>query len=212
MDMTTDILSQKRFSLILGIGINDSLKPTTWLDDAGRRQYNVLYRTWKNMLERCYCPKLHARCPTYIGCSVCEEWLFYSNFYKWAVKQNHKGKQLDKDALVIGNKIYSPETCCFVSKQINTLLTYNQNTKSPYPTGVYWHKQTSKYVAQISKYGKVIGLGRFTAVNKAETAYLTAKTSYIIELSQGEPKNIKSGLLRHAKKLNNRIKVLNNGK
>lgn len=208
--MTVNILTQKRFSLIHGVGINDSPQQISWLDDNGRRHYNALYRTWKNMLERCYSPKLHARCPTYIGCSVCKEWLTYSSFYKWIIKQDYKGKQLDKDALVIGNKIYSPETCCFVSKQINQLLTYNQNTKSKYPTGVYWNKQTSKYTAQISKHGKVIGLGRFTTANEAESTYLTEKIAYIIELSRGEPKNIKSGLLRHANKLKNRIKALNN--
>ena len=84
------------------------------------------YSVWTSMLKRCYSDKCQKKQPTYKGCCVCEEWLNYSNFKKWFNDNYYEieGEQmnLDKDILVKGNKIYSPETCVFVPKKINTLF------------------------------------------------------------------------------------------
>ena len=37
--------------------------------------------------------------------------------------------ELDKDLLVEGNKIYSPSTCCFIPKEINTVINYKRHDK-----------------------------------------------------------------------------------
>ena len=74
------------------------------------------------MLQRCYSESHLVRQPTYKGCSVCEEWLTFSNFKSWMEQQDWEGKQLDKDLLVYKNKIYSPETCVFVSSVINSFF------------------------------------------------------------------------------------------
>lgn len=50
------------------------------------------------------------------GCSVCEEWLTFSNFKRWMEQQDYEGKALDKDLLVSQNKTYSSETCVFVPR------------------------------------------------------------------------------------------------
>ena len=73
------------------------------------------YATWKSMLMRCYSDKYHLKSPSYIGCSVCDEWLDFQVFAKWFSVNYEDGKQLDKDIKIEGNKIYSPDTCLFVS-------------------------------------------------------------------------------------------------
>lgn len=74
------------------------------------------YEKWASMLRRAYSKVYHKKRPTYIGSSVCEEWLYLSNFIKWVDSQpedNWANLQLDKDFLVSGNKHYSPEKFSF---------------------------------------------------------------------------------------------------
>lgn len=55
----------------------------------------------------------------------------FDSFVEWCVDQpgymnkevNGKYWQLDKDILVQGNKVYGPETCCFVPPRVNNLTT-----------------------------------------------------------------------------------------
>lgn len=102
------------------------------------------YTTWKNMLHRCYDPYELNKEPTYIDCYVCDEWLCFQNFAKWFYKNYYEipnqKMQLDKDILCKGNKIYSPETCIFISRRINVLFTKSNNTRGEYPIGVSYHK------------------------------------------------------------------------
>lgn len=84
------------------------------------------------MKQRCYSALFHQRRPSYIGCVVCDEWLVFENFYYWVVNQDWKGKHLDKDILIPNNKIYSPDTCVFVSPKLNRLLTQKNQIKDIY--------------------------------------------------------------------------------
>lgn len=79
------------------------------------------YATWQNMIQRCYDQKYQERFPTYVGCSVCQEWHNFQVFAEWMTTQDHEGKQLDKDIKSEGNKVYSPETCTFVTNSENTI-------------------------------------------------------------------------------------------
>lgn len=94
------------------------------------------YRVWVSMLRRCYSEKYHLSMPTYIGCSVCDEWKTLSVFKKWHDANYVKGFHLDKDLLVEGNKVYSPETCIYASPTINVLLTDHRRARGKYPQGV----------------------------------------------------------------------------
>ena len=107
---------RKSGKLVWGVGINDADYSVCPRVD-GIHINCIYYQTWQSMLERCYSSKYQAKHPTYKSCTVCEEWLHFSNFRSWMVGQNHKGKFLDKDILELGNKIYSPETCIFVTRQ-----------------------------------------------------------------------------------------------
>lgn len=103
--------------LVCGIGVNDR---------AGEISKSTLtsyiYSRWRSMLYRCYSGK----CPGYEGVTVCEEWLTFSNFEKWMKEQmkyiDLSDRQLDKDVLVPGNKVYSRKTCHFVPRRVNCMF------------------------------------------------------------------------------------------
>lgn len=104
-----------------------------------------LYSTWAGMLERVHVAEALDKRPTYKPCSIFEEWYNFANFYAWAKEQRgwqNKGWQLDKDILFKGNKVYSPETCCFVPSQINALFTKREAGRGLYPIGV--HEYTTR--------------------------------------------------------------------
>ena len=88
--------------------------------DGHRNDY---YRVWESMIRRCYSRKVHVKQPTYEGCSVCDEWLNLQRFARWYTENHYavsgETMNLDKDILVEGNRIYSPETCIFVPRRIN---------------------------------------------------------------------------------------------
>lgn len=73
------------------------------------------------MLKRCYLSKGKER--VYSDCEVCEEWRDFQEFASW-FDENYpndgRDYDLDKDIKVEGNRIYSPETCMFVSRQENS--------------------------------------------------------------------------------------------
>ena len=130
--------------LVQGIGFNDAVS-----SDENGKLFNS-YHSWKSMLERCYSSKYHEKFPTYKGCTVCADWLFYSNFKKWYEQNNRKGYHLDKDILVYGNKIYSPETCRYVPEPLNLLLTDRRRKRGDYPKGVSFKESKNTYQAQCS--------------------------------------------------------------
>ena len=168
----------RRKTLVLGFGINDS----THLVMHGSKK-ELVYKTWSSMIRRCYSDKYHKVKPTYKDCKVCEEWRYFSNFERW-FKQHYKdGYVLDKDILIQGNKIYSPDTCCFVPPYINGLLASNVKKRGDYKIGV--HLKDNKYIAQcdIDKYPTYIG--RFDNENDAHEAYKKAKYGEIRRVAKG---------------------------
>lgn len=104
-----------------------------------------MYNTWRHMIQRCYDPYELNKHPTYIDVFVCDEWHNFQNFARWYeenyYKCNSEEMHLDKDILIKGNKVYSSETCVFVSKRINALFTKRQNGRGKCPIGVLWHKR-----------------------------------------------------------------------
>lgn len=130
--------SKRKNYLHYGVGINDS--------DYSIKNCPYM-RRWLSMLQRCYSEGYHNYKHTYKGCSVCDEWLIFSNFKAWMEQQDWEGKQLDKDLLVKGNKVYSPETCIFVDGRVNSFMAFRN--KGKYPIGVTKTKE-GYYVSQFS--------------------------------------------------------------
>ena len=86
-----------------------------------------VYQTWKNMMDRCYYENSINNHPTYKNCTVSSKWYCLQSFGKW-FEENYnsetmKGWHLDKDILLKNNKVYGPDTCCFVPMEINNLFT-----------------------------------------------------------------------------------------
>ena len=104
-------------------------------------KHTRVYKTWSNMLKRCYDPKLHKKRPTYKDCEVSEELHNFQNFAKWYEDNYYEveGERmcLDKDILVKGNKIYSPETCIFVPNTINLLFTKSDKARGKSVIGTH---------------------------------------------------------------------------
>lgn len=153
------------------------------------------YKYWHHMLERCYDPYRLNKYPTYIDCYVCDEWLCFQNFAEWFYQNyyeiENERMHLDKDILVKGNKIYSPETCVFVPNRINTLFVKQQRKRGEYPIGVSPHKRADVLQASCNISEKQEYLGRFS-LNKpfqAFTCYKNYKENYIKKVAD-EYKNL----------------------
>ena len=171
--------------LVYGVGINDAdyvvqKKETIEVNGVRKRKlvwYCPYHRAWKDMLKRCYSAKLQEVRPTYKGCSVSQEWLTFSNFRRWMEKQDWEGMQLDKDLLFAGNKVYSKETCVFVSSSVNLFTTNRGNDRGEWMIGVYWNKPAGKFQSQCSNpfTKKSEHLGMFTCDKEAHQAWLKRK-------------------------------------
>ena len=137
------------------------------------------------MLQRCYSDEYQKKEPTYKGCSVCDEWLTLSNFKRWMddpANGYQEGYHLDKDILVKGNKVYSPETSCFVPYQINYVILNRKLHRGDMPIGVY--KRGNSHIAYYNNTGKRIILGSFKTPEAAFLAYKKAKEQYVKELAE----------------------------
>ena len=196
--------TQKSLSLrkpIYGVGINNSWYMTEQ-KIKGKRVFCPYYVKWKSMIQRCYSEKYHDKKPNYKDCSVCTDWLIFSKFKEWMVTQRWQDKHLDKDIINYGNKIYSPENCCFVHGDINMLLTDSNASRGMFPQGVSYNKSRDKFNVEMRKYGEVVYLGRYTTSKEAEQVYIEAKSKHILEIASVlSDQRVVKGLIIHANKL-----------
>lgn len=174
------------------------------------------YRTWINMLKRCYDPKFHEKYPTYKGCKVYDKLLNFQNFAKWYEDNYYEipGENmcLDKDILVKDNKIYSPETSVFVPEKINLLFIKRDKSRGEYPIGVDYYKQTGKFRVQCRVYDykenkkKKINLGYYNTPEEAFNVYKEFKENYIKQVADYYrdqiPKKLYDAMYRYEVEMN----------
>lgn len=137
------------------------------------------------MFKRCYSKILHERCPTYIGCTVSEDWLTFTNFKAWMKKQDWEGLQLDKDLLFEGNKLYSSDTCVFVSPMVSSFTIDCRSARGEWLIGVCWNKERAKFQSNCRNpfTGKLEYLGYFDCEQEAHNAWRKRKLELAHELA-----------------------------
>jgi hypothetical protein len=182
--------------LLYGVGIYNKGEHRAKIDGKNTKVYDA----WHAMLQRCYDPKYHERQPTYVGCSVCDEWIYFQKFATWYDENYYEIPllgimQLDKDILSKGNKVYGPDRCVLVPRKINNLFIKSNATRGKYPIGVTYNKPLNKYQARIC-YGDGIRhhLGYFATAEEAFNAYKIAKEAFIKKTAETYKSMIPSNL------------------
>jgi len=178
--------------LVYGVGFNDA-------------EYIVrdcpFYKRWKLLLMRCYSEKEQLKKPYYVGCKVCDEWLTFNAFRAWMETQDWEGKELDKDIITPGNKLYCAEKCLFVDQALNSLLTVSKLNKGDHPIGVSFlsHKILPRpYIATIRYNNALERLGYYSNPQDAHRAWMKRKREIIAEVitKQNDQRLINGLLLR----------------
>lgn len=167
-----------RNKLVLGVGVNDVISST---------RKTLAYKTWTSILCRCYSNVTRIRFPTYIECTMCDEWKSLNAFKQWFDENYIEGFHLDKDILVEGNKVYSPDTCRFVPQYLNKLLTDRRIWRGDLPLGVSLTTTIVKNIeysyvrASCSNgYGKQLSK-TFKTIGEAQSWYSTTKARIVKE-------------------------------
>lgn len=175
--------------LVQGVGINDAGYAVTRQETFMGKRKTIwrcpYYVTWLNMLTRCYSRKFIETRPNYTECEVSPEWHIFSVFRSWMMAQEWKGMCLDKDLLVPGNKLYGPDTCCFVSVLVNTFITDSAAIRGDWPIGVSWSVERGVFQAQCQNpfTGKNEHLGRFKNPSDANKAWGARKLELAKEIA-----------------------------
>ncbi len=169
--------------LVCGVGINDA-EYSVRERIGGTRLFCQFYLKWAGMLRRCYSGDKTFK--TYSECYVCDEWLTFSNFKSWMENQDWEGKHLDKDLLAAGNKVYSPETCCFISPSLN-IFVRSSGALQKYD-GVSFHKKFKKFEAKVRNplTGRRESLGYYQSEAEAIAVYSAKKSIIAKSLIENE--------------------------
>lgn len=149
------------------------------------------YKTWSAMIQRCYSVKFQEKNPTYKGCSVDEGsgWYNFQNFAAWYDENYYEVNgfrtDLDKDILIKGNKVYSPDTCVFVPQFMNTLFVSRTNQRGNLPIGAKRSTVNPKKFESFCRNntGKKIYLGFYNTPEEAFNAYKNYKENFIKQVA-----------------------------
>ena len=91
---------------------------------------------------------------------------------------------LDKDILVKGNKIYSPETCIFVPQRINTLFCKSDSIRGKYQIGVSFDNKQNSFMSYMTVDNNFKFLGYYNNEQDAFNTYKKAKEKYIKKIAE----------------------------
>lgn len=176
---------------VCGVGIVGTKCPVT-IDGKATKEYV----SWSSMITRCFTKSFvngENYYYKYEDVEICNEWLCYEKYYEWLHSQENFDKWIlmdkgavDKDIIVKGNKIYSPETCCLVPNYINALFLKSDRTRGKYPIGVTYKTRDNVFEVQCRLNGKETYLGRRSTPEQGFLLYKEYKESYIKQVAQEE--------------------------
>tara|TARA_R100000988_G_scaffold9434_1_gene5332 strand:- start:15 stop:758 length:744 start_codon:yes stop_codon:yes gene_type:complete len=172
--------------LIYGVGINDVMIPYFTESRIWRQWGGIIRRTDKRD------PNMH-NYESYKDCTLDPRWYKLSVFKEWIEQWDDYGnKEVDKDILITGNKIYGPDTCLMVRPIVNSWFRPNA-AKGDLPRGVSWNtawrrgKSPNPYSAQITPIGgKRTGLGYYSTVEEASIVFESARKEQLKILIETE--------------------------
>lgn len=160
---------------VRGIGIiGEGQYPVKYVRQ-GVVKYTLAFETWLTRLKSVVSVNYKKRRKGFKGVEVAEEWLNYQNFAKWfyeQVKLYGKGGVVDKDLLFLGNKVYSPTTCCYIPQAINALFSMKSDTK-----GFYLKK--GKYSVSVNIDGVRKYIGSYDDEDSAKIVYFQTKLAEV---------------------------------
>ena len=175
---------------IYGVGILGDIKTKS------NGKFTKEYSTWSNILQRCYDKKKQEKFPKYKGVTICKEWLYYPNFVMWCHNQSNWSKvigspknfHIDKDILLKGNKLYSPDTCCFVPIGVNILFCKADAIRGDYPIGVSLESKGNHFRSRCNNpiTGKQIAHSGFLTPESAFEQYKKDKEMIIKQIAEIE--------------------------
>lgn len=149
-----------------------------WMTSINRKTTKT-YKTWNDILQRCYAPRHENHKFNWSDVTVHSDWLNFQNFAPWYEEQfNKHGKvnfkwEVDKDLLFPGNRQYGPNVCCLIPQAINGLLNDVKRARGNLPLGVT--KTRNQYQARVNVFGKCHELGCYHTIAEAQLAYWSAK-------------------------------------
>lgn len=144
----------------------------------------VLKQRWQAMMDRCYNPNSESYY-NYgaLGVTVCDLWHNKEKYilsmphipYFWKFYYNPKDYSLDKDYLQLSvptnKRIYSPETCIFLSIYDNSNLAFLQSSKNNKEYYGIQITTDNNYDVRFSIYGKRYHFGIYNNLNAALNEY-----------------------------------------
>lgn len=153
---------------------------TEVIGDIRYQYYTRAGMLWNSILSRCN-PNGAEQKKNAAYRGTVNKFKDFQSFADWCQSQhgylysdNGEYWPIDKDLIQPGSKVYSEETCCFVSKMVNTVLLSCKAARGDYPVGVHKDPDSKSFIAQCS--GHVPRrLGAFNTPVEAHKAWQKAK-------------------------------------
>lgn len=186
---------------VYGWGINDvnykvTKNTTIGYHSKGKRIRKMewtcpYYQDWSKMIQRCFDKKYLDKHPSYIGVQVCQDWRYLSNFISWVDSQPNtewENCDLDKDLVLKGSRLYSPETCVYLDQSLNQFLTNYKERGGSRLVGAYYVPHNNKNMPYMSQLrspftGKIEYLGAYYTELEAHLAWKAKKHEYALKLA-----------------------------
>lgn len=179
------------YPMVYGVGIAGNKYKTVDENSKSTREY----MTWYHIIQRCFSSRLKEKQPAYRDITCCDEWLLYENFYDWLHSQPnfdkwYSGKRwaVDKDILIKGSKVYSPETCCLIPQNVNCLFLKREAERGLYPIGVSYRKDGFLASCHSPFTNSREELGYYSTPEKAFSIYKAYKEDIIKKVAEIEYK------------------------